>query len=698
MQPFQYDLRSSAAKDNSITHAAAAPSNLDAATTMRFAASRSKPAPIYGRGNTKWQHSCSHSNAICHHSFKKRIELRTQEQPLVAKHIGGTIRDRNDRSRTRRTDEVPFIAGCSHFTRKNTRFRAPASSPQHSPCNIHAAITLRFAASRSKPAPIYGRGNTKWQQSCSHSNAICHHSFKKRIELRTQEQPLVAKHIGGTIRDRKDRSRTRPTHEVPFIAGCSHFTRKNTRFRAPASSPHSPCNIHAAITLRFAASRSKPAPIYERGNTKWQQSCSHSNAICHHSFKKRIELRTQEQPLVAKHIGGTIRDRKDRSRTRRTDEVPFIAGCSHFTRKNTRFRAPASSPQHSPCNIHAAITLRFAASRSKPAPIYGRGNTKWQQSCSHSNAICHHSFKKRIELRTQEQPLVAKHIGGTIRDRKDRSRTRRTHEVPFIAGCSHFTRKNTRFRAPASSPKHSPCNIHAAIPMRSATTSLPHHFPSSPLPFLITSHRQQFHRFSLPFLITFHRHHFPSSPLPIVTTSLPHHSPSSPLPFVTTSLPHHFPSSPLPIVATSRHHHFPSSPLPFITTSLRRHFRNSEVLLPNFLWLDYVLLYYVLLYDLPPFLKVNFIASYSFVMYWYIMYCYIMYCYMIYHPSSRSISLLLILLWCIGTLCIVILYIVIWSTTLPQGQFHCFLFFCDVLVHYVLLHDLPPFIIVNCTK
>ena len=36
-QPFQYDLRSSAAKDNSITHAAAAASNLDAATTMRSA-------------------------------------------------------------------------------------------------------------------------------------------------------------------------------------------------------------------------------------------------------------------------------------------------------------------------------------------------------------------------------------------------------------------------------------------------------------------------------------------------------------------------------------------------------------------------------------------------------------------------------------------------------------------------------------
>ena len=37
MQPFQWDLRCTAAKDNSITHAAVAPTNLDAATPMRFA-------------------------------------------------------------------------------------------------------------------------------------------------------------------------------------------------------------------------------------------------------------------------------------------------------------------------------------------------------------------------------------------------------------------------------------------------------------------------------------------------------------------------------------------------------------------------------------------------------------------------------------------------------------------------------------
>ena len=137
-----------------------------------------------------------------------------------------------------------------------------------------------------------------------------------------------------------------------------------------------------------------------------------------------------------------------------------------------------------------------------------------QHSCSHYNAICNQRFKNRIELRTQTQPLVAKHIGETIRAQNDPSRTRRTDEVPFIVACSHFTRKNTRFRAPASSPKHSPCNTHAAIPMRSA---------------------------------------LPSSPLPFVTTSLRHHFPSSPLPFVTTSLRHHFHSSPPCVIASSLH-------------------------------------------------------------------------------------------------------------------------------------------------
>ena len=61
MQPLQYDLQSSAAKDDSITHAAAAPSNLDAAITMRFGASRRKPARTYTHNNTRTPNDNSHA-------------------------------------------------------------------------------------------------------------------------------------------------------------------------------------------------------------------------------------------------------------------------------------------------------------------------------------------------------------------------------------------------------------------------------------------------------------------------------------------------------------------------------------------------------------------------------------------------------------------------------------------------------------
>ena len=103
-----------------------------------------------------------------------------------------------------------------------------------------------------------------------------------------------------------------------------------------------------------------------------------------------------------------------------------------------------------PSNLDAAITMRFAASRRKTARIYARGN-----------------IRSTITQPQIQETHGTTHTGATTRckthrrNHKDRSRNRRTHEVPFIAGCSHFTGKNARFRAPASSPTQAPCNIHA---------------------------------------------------------------------------------------------------------------------------------------------------------------------------------------------------------------------------------------------
>ena len=333
-------------------------------------------------------------------------ELRTQTQPLVAKHIGGTIRAQNDRSRTRRTDEVPFIGGCSHFTRKNTRFGAPASSPKHSPCNIHAAITMRFATSRGKPAPIYARGNIKWRQWSSDSNAICNQRFKNRIELCTQTQPLVAKHIGGTIRGKNDRSRTRRTDEVylsspaaatlhgktegfvlrlppqnkahatfmqPLQCGSQHQL-ANLHLSTHRTTPEQNDNSHAAIPMRSASTDSKTPYSYAHTSTL-KAAWSHRYTAA----KKKTTNRPQPHPS---HRRGTFHRRLQPLYTEK-----HKVSCSGFL--------PKTKPMQHSCSHYNAVR-----SINSQTCTYLRTeqhqNTKWQQSCSHSNAICKHRFQNTL--------------------------------------------------------------------------------------------------------------------------------------------------------------------------------------------------------------------------------------------------------------------------------------------------------------
>ena len=147
------------------------------------------------------QHSCSHYNAFCGSMCTFMQPLPCDLHPRVAEHQGGTDYARHDPGCNRCTHKVPFIAGRSHFKRKNTWFRAPASSPTKS-----------------------------------------HATFMQPLQC--DLHPHVAEHQGGTDSGGNDLSRNRRTHKVPFIAACSHFTRKNTRFRAPASSQNQP---HATV-------------------------------------------------------------------------------------------------------------------------------------------------------------------------------------------------------------------------------------------------------------------------------------------------------------------------------------------------------------------------------------------------------------------------------------------------------------------
>ena len=127
-----------------------------------------------------------------------------------------------DPSRNRRTDEVPFIVACSHFTRKNTRFRAPASSPKHSPCNImqplqcgsqHQLANLHLSTHRTTPEHQMTRVMQPFQ--CDLQAQIPKHP----ITTHTQAHP---KQLEATVTMRQKKKANRPQPQPPHRRGTFH--------------------------------------------------------------------------------------------------------------------------------------------------------------------------------------------------------------------------------------------------------------------------------------------------------------------------------------------------------------------------------------------------------------------------------------------------------------------------------------------
>ena len=119
-----------------ITRTAAAARNLDA-TTLRSAAPSGKPnVCLRTCGNRTWQHSCSHCTAICHRSPKTARKRTTAR----CKTPVGTNPRQNERPSSVAQTRYPLSPTKKH--------NDPASTPTQVPCNIRAAMTLRFATLR----------------------------------------------------------------------------------------------------------------------------------------------------------------------------------------------------------------------------------------------------------------------------------------------------------------------------------------------------------------------------------------------------------------------------------------------------------------------------------------------------------------------------------------------------------------------
>ena len=107
---------------------------------------------------------------------------------------------------------IPFIAGCSHFTRKNARFRAPASSPTQSRCNIMQPFQCDLQPEIPKhPITTHTQAHPKQLQPPLHCG-------KKKTTNRPQPQPP---HRRGTFH-----RRLQPLYTEKHTVSCSGFLPK----------------------------------------------------------------------------------------------------------------------------------------------------------------------------------------------------------------------------------------------------------------------------------------------------------------------------------------------------------------------------------------------------------------------------------------------------------------------------------------
>ena len=146
----------------------------------------------------------------------------------------------------------------------------------------------------------------------THTGTTTRSRTQRRNRLTSKRSKPQPPHTRGTFH-----RRLQPLYTEKYKVSCSGFLPKTKPMQ------HSCTHNNAFCSMTWLPGY--PACIYAHGNTRWQQSCTHSNAICNHRFNKRIKLRTQEQPLVAEHRGGTDWPRNDPNRNRRW-KVPRVCG------------------------------------------------------------------------------------------------------------------------------------------------------------------------------------------------------------------------------------------------------------------------------------------------------------------------------------------------------------------------------------
>ena len=292
MQPLQYDLRDPAAKDNSITNAATARSNLDAAITMRSAeielqntielrATASEivaPKPTPERKKDDFE-------ALFKRIFRRKITSAKMEkicwqitvaafmQPLQYDLRDPAAKDNsitNTNAATARSnlDAAIYTAGTILQLQSTMEFHRQLIHQQHLQSHLHCGNDPRVAnhngipSATHPPAPLAIPFTLRERSySCkSQWNSVDRTCTKNSWNPIYNAEPIRpwSEHDPRMIRPHTRPSRNRRTAEVDHRGSGRDFVWKNTGFRASAISQK---RISCETSFKTPSATPPPAPL-----------------------------------------------------------------------------------------------------------------------------------------------------------------------------------------------------------------------------------------------------------------------------------------------------------------------------------------------------------------------------------------------------------------------------------------------------
>ena len=344
MQPLQYDLWSPAAKDNSITHAAVASSNLEATITMRSAKVELQNTMEFHRQLIQQHHLQSHLHCGKHPTVANHNGIPSATHPPAPLAIPFTLRERS-------------------YSCKSQWNSVDRTHTKNSWSPIYNAEPIR-PWSENDPRPI-----RPW-------------SDHDPTTPETVSQPSRRRGRSSTFVDALCIGR----HRISCICYLSktHFVRDFLQNSIGNSSSSTTCNLIyiAGRILQLQITMEFHRQLIQQHHLRSHLHCGKDLTVAnHHGILSTAHTRiTVEAPFTMRnrsdHDPRMIRDQSDHdptmirphprpSRNRRAAEVDHRRSWTHFVLEDIGFRASAISQKRISCET----SFKTPSATHPPAPL-----------------------------------------------------------------------------------------------------------------------------------------------------------------------------------------------------------------------------------------------------------------------------------------------------------------------------------------